>query len=149
MKGESALLWSCVITMCQHCVGAASSLQLGSVGGASQLRGRGVGAASLLQLQGVGCTSPLHGRGVGGESLLQEGGVSSGLSTAQELHHRCSFKAWETHSCSAWEGRGTGVRGVIAVSRLRERGVSTAWGASSLRGRASPLRGIGRLVLVS
>ena len=50
---------------------------------------------------------------------------------------------------AAWEGRGTGVRGVIAVCRLSERGVSTAWGASSLRGRASPLRGIGLLALVS
>ena len=36
---------------------------------------------------------------------------------------------------TAWEWRGTGVRGVITAWELRERSFSTAWGASAWEGR--------------
>ena len=53
---------------------------------------------------------------------------------------------------AAWEGRGTGVRGVIAAWELRERGVSTTWRRpivrSSLRGRGVTAAWKWRFVLV-
>ena len=117
----------CCVRGCEHSLGAASLLPLRCVGRASQLRGRGVGGASLLRDKGASTEQELCHSGVRGASALRVSNVIAaerGVSTALERRHRCRY--------TAWEARGTGVRGVIAAWKWHGRGgrqcrVTTAW----------------------